>query len=27
YPYRAGEWGPRAAEDMLSAEGRAWRRP
>jgi glucose-6-phosphate 1-dehydrogenase len=27
YPYRAGEWGPRAAEDMLAAEGRSWRRP
>jgi glucose-6-phosphate 1-dehydrogenase len=27
YPYRAGEWGPRAADDMLAAEGRAWRRP
>ncbi|GAB4079709.1 glucose-6-phosphate dehydrogenase [Modestobacter muralis] len=26
-PYRAGEWGPRAAEDMLAAEGRSWRRP
>jgi glucose-6-phosphate 1-dehydrogenase len=27
YPYRAGEWGPRAAEEMLAAEGRQWRRP
>ncbi|MCU1608014.1 MAG: zwf [Modestobacter sp.] len=27
YPYRAGEWGPRAAEDMLAVEGRQWRRP
>ncbi len=26
-PYRAGEWGPRAADEMLAAEGRAWRRP
>ncbi len=26
-PYRAGEWGPRAADDMLSRDGRAWRRP
>ena len=26
-PYRAGEWGPRAADDMLAAEGRRWRRP
>jgi glucose-6-phosphate 1-dehydrogenase len=27
YPYRAGEWGPRAADEMLAAEGRRWRRP
>jgi glucose-6-phosphate 1-dehydrogenase len=27
YPYRAGEWGPRAADAMLEAEGRQWRRP
>ncbi|WP_448616587.1 glucose-6-phosphate dehydrogenase [Modestobacter sp. URMC 112] len=27
HPYRAGEWGPRAAEEMLAAEGRRWRRP
>ncbi|WP_222267115.1 glucose-6-phosphate dehydrogenase [Modestobacter marinus] len=26
-PYRAGEWGPRAADAMLEAEGRQWRRP
>jgi glucose-6-phosphate 1-dehydrogenase len=26
-PYRAGEWGPRAADEMLAAEGRRWRRP
>ena len=25
--YRAGEWGPKAADEMLAAEGRAWRRP
>jgi glucose-6-phosphate 1-dehydrogenase len=25
--YRAGEWGPRAADEMLAREGRAWRRP
>jgi glucose-6-phosphate 1-dehydrogenase len=25
--YRAGEWGPKAAEEMLSREGRTWRRP
>ena len=25
--YRAGEWGPRAADDMLAREGRTWRRP
>jgi glucose-6-phosphate 1-dehydrogenase len=25
--YRAGEWGPRAADAMLEAEGRQWRRP
>jgi glucose-6-phosphate 1-dehydrogenase len=25
--YRAGEWGPRAADDMLACDGRAWRRP
>jgi glucose-6-phosphate 1-dehydrogenase len=27
YFYRAGEWGPRAADEMLAAEGRRWRRP
>ena len=27
YAYRAGEWGPRAADEMLEAEGRRWRRP
>jgi glucose-6-phosphate 1-dehydrogenase len=25
--YRAGEWGPKAAEEMLARDGRAWRRP
>ncbi|MDQ1696008.1 MAG: glucose-6-phosphate 1-dehydrogenase [Frankiaceae bacterium] len=25
--YRAGEWGPRAADEMLEREGRVWRRP
>jgi len=25
--YPAGTWGPRAAEEMLAAEGRSWRRP
>jgi glucose-6-phosphate 1-dehydrogenase len=25
--YRAGEWGPRAADEMLAHAGRAWRRP
>jgi glucose-6-phosphate 1-dehydrogenase len=24
--YRAGEWGPRSADEMLAREGRAWRR-
>jgi glucose-6-phosphate 1-dehydrogenase len=27
HSYRAGEWGPRAADAMLEAEGRSWRRP
>jgi len=27
FPYRAGEWGPRAADEMLARDGRAWRRP
>ncbi len=26
-PYRAGEWGPKAADEMLARDGRAWRRP
>ncbi len=26
-PYRAGEWGPRAADAMLARHGRTWRRP
>jgi glucose-6-phosphate 1-dehydrogenase len=25
--YRAGEWGPRAADEMLAGDGRVWRRP
>ena len=25
HPYRAGEWGPRAADEMLAAEGSRWR--
>jgi glucose-6-phosphate 1-dehydrogenase len=25
--YRAGEWGPKEAEDMLARDGRQWRRP
>jgi glucose-6-phosphate 1-dehydrogenase len=25
--YRAGEWGPKLADDMLEGDGRAWRRP
>jgi len=25
--YRAGEWGPEAAEEMLARDGRTWRRP
>ncbi|SDZ10588.1 glucose-6-phosphate 1-dehydrogenase [Micromonospora pattaloongensis] len=25
-PYRSGEWGPRAADEMLARDGRAWRR-
>ena len=25
--YRAGEWGPKASDDMLAREGRVWRRP
>ena len=27
FAYRAGEWGPRAAGEMLAREGRTWRRP
>jgi glucose-6-phosphate 1-dehydrogenase len=27
FTYRAGEWGPRAADEMLALEGRTWRRP
>ncbi|MGH3714312.1 MAG: glucose-6-phosphate dehydrogenase [Micromonosporaceae bacterium] len=27
HPYRAGEWGPKAADDMLAADGVVWRRP
>jgi glucose-6-phosphate 1-dehydrogenase len=27
HPYRAGEWGPRAGDEMLAAEDRRWRRP
>jgi glucose-6-phosphate 1-dehydrogenase len=26
-PYRAGEWGPKGAFEMLARDGRAWRRP
>jgi glucose-6-phosphate 1-dehydrogenase len=26
-PYRAGEWGPAGAEEMLAHDGRTWRRP
>jgi glucose-6-phosphate 1-dehydrogenase len=25
--YRAGEWGPTAADEMLALDGRTWRRP
>jgi glucose-6-phosphate 1-dehydrogenase len=25
--YRAGEWGPRGADEMLASDGRVWRRP
>jgi glucose-6-phosphate 1-dehydrogenase len=27
FPYRAGEWGPRAADEMLARDGHTWRRP
>jgi glucose-6-phosphate 1-dehydrogenase len=26
-PYRAGEWGPQASDEMLARDGRTWRRP
>jgi glucose-6-phosphate 1-dehydrogenase len=26
-PYRAGEWGPKAADELLARDGRSWRRP
>jgi glucose-6-phosphate 1-dehydrogenase len=26
-PYRAGEWGPTGADEMLARDGRTWRRP
>ena len=26
-PYRAGEWGPHGADEMLERDGRVWRRP
>jgi glucose-6-phosphate 1-dehydrogenase len=26
-PYPAGTWGPRSADEMLSRDGRVWRRP
>jgi glucose-6-phosphate 1-dehydrogenase len=25
--YRAGEWGPKEADETLAREGRTWRRP
>jgi glucose-6-phosphate 1-dehydrogenase len=25
--YRAGEWGPKASDEMLGGDGRVWRRP
>jgi glucose-6-phosphate 1-dehydrogenase len=25
--YRAGEWGPKKADEMLARDGRTWRRP
>jgi glucose-6-phosphate 1-dehydrogenase len=25
--YRAGEWGPKEADEMLAVDGRMWRRP
>jgi len=27
FPYRAGEWGPAAANAMVESDGRVWRRP
>ncbi|MQA23932.1 MAG: glucose-6-phosphate dehydrogenase [Micromonosporaceae bacterium] len=27
HPYRAGEWGPKAADEMLAEDGFTWRRP
>jgi len=27
YLYRAGEWGPKEADEMLARDGREWRRP
>ena len=27
FTYRSGEWGPRAADEMLARDGRTWRRP
>ncbi len=27
HSYRAGEWGPKEADEMLAREGRHWRRP
>jgi glucose-6-phosphate 1-dehydrogenase len=27
YLYRAGEWGPKEADEMLARDGRSWRRP
>jgi glucose-6-phosphate 1-dehydrogenase len=27
FSYRAGEWGPHAADEMLARDGRTWRRP
>ena len=27
FPYRAGEWGPQAADEMLARDGCGWRRP
>jgi glucose-6-phosphate 1-dehydrogenase len=27
FPYEAGTWGPRAADELLARDGRVWRRP